>query len=538
MKVTWSRWVVLGMVLLVVGCAHRGYVKSGDEAFERGSYEESLRYYRAAQDRRPNNVKIYERVVTAEKLVLEGSLEKIEEAVGQGDVWEAVEVGGRVRRLLQEPARLQTLEMAVEEAVLTQGWELVRAGEFSPALDLVDAHVAAFGEPLARVAELDETVRDGWELQLRAAARERFIEGLHGAAALYYAKADQVGTMGDGGAAAMQSMHRVLHFDGWGLVSSVAIEGSGQSAILDRMFGEGLPGAIVDSRESDRYGMEGVLEVSVGNLRFEEWEEHEGRSGEYQSGTRLVTNSAYTRKESEVAQAERNALNAERSYRDAQRELSEAERDLVERRRNDRPLGIAEGRVERAQRDLTRRQTEWERARDQVREREIELRGIPRQVEEPVYSTHHYEVTLQRARMGAEIEVSIAVPGRRFNYSRDLEASVSGQSERHQAQPVLGLAARGDAPPSETDLRRELLEQIGRELAGVVRQAFTTYRHQWVGELTHLSDREKIDRLARFVLLDPGERDTALERQLMSLSGFSDAPALLIRLHTLEPTLR
>lgn len=537
----WSLLLVAStlMFAFLVGCAHRSYVRDGDRAMAAGSYEEALDNYQRALQYKPKNRRIAVKVEEAEEAAFGASLREIEDALEAGDIEGAIWTGHRVSRLIVDPVRLDAVEEAVEAGVLRVGWALVYSGEYGEALRLVGVHIEAFGDPLEPIGELDEEIRSRWEEELRRRGRERLEEGLHGAAALFFTKADEIGLRGDGGAAAQQALQRVYHFDGWGVLASVNVEGRGETAVLERVFGfDELSRAIVDARRSDGFGIEGHLRVVVGAQRFEQWDEEELRSGEYQSGTRLVPNPTFVAKDEELLEAQRAEIQAEQDYRDAVRRLRDAERNLDERRRRGQATGTQENRVQRELQNADRREAEWERASARVRQLDMEVRRIPAQMEEPVYSEHVYQVVVQRARLSADLRLEISVPGKEFEHIQEVDLHIEDARTRHLAQPVLDLPAASPPAPSERQVREQLYVEVGERAGEFLVEAFTTYRFRDVGDLSRMEERRKIDRLARFILLDPQQRDRHMEDELAELSGLEDGASLLLQLPYREVTLR
>lgn len=530
--------VIASAVLILVGCAHRQHVRSGDAYMQAGAYEQALIQYRTAQEKKPRSSSIAAKVDEAEDLVLERAMRDIEAALADDEVEYAFDRAAYANSLLQDPDRLNRLEANLERVVLRRARAHLNDEEYSRALWWLDEHVSVFGDPLEPVAELEEEIITQWQRELRRQARGHFDGGRHGAAALYFGKADFLGGVGDGGSSAAEAVRRVQHFDGWGVSISSNVDAASLSRIANQTFTFEFPQSVVDARHSDSYGLDALLQVTITDPEFTDWEEREMRSGEFQSGTRLVPNPEYEREYARLAEAEDGIEEAGLRFNEARHELREAERDLRQRQREGRATASAERRVDRAFSQLDRREIELEEAEMEANRINARLRQIDRQLEEPVFSDHYYEVTLQRARMTTDVRLELTVPAREFEHIVEFEVVEDVQTVRHTAQPVLNLSGRSEAPPSQRHARSELDRRLGEEAARFILDSFGHYRVQSLGDLSQVSERDRIDRLARFILLDPFDSNPDYEADLDELTGFVESAEVLFQLTQEEPELQ
>lgn len=521
------------MLLMAVGCAHRRDIRAGDEYMEAGAYRAALGHYRAAQERRPKSEPIREKVDAAEQRVLEETLRDVNDAISEGDIEGAIYEAADVARIIEDPDRLDELEAVIEMEVIREAEFLFEDQEFAAALLLIDAHIVAFGEPLEPVAAIQNEISTFWEGELRSQARRYFEEDRFGGAALYYIKADFIGEIADPSAEresrGLEAIQRVQRDDGWGVHVGSNVHDDSLQRVVDRVFEFQFPEAIVDARQEEPFGMEAHIRLTITDPVFEDWEERETRSEEYQSGTRAVSNPAYEREQRNLSQAEDRVRTAERDVNNARRDLRSAERDLAQRRREGRSTSIQESRVDSAYSTLERHERTLDSRRSEVDRSRSNLRQIDPTIEEPVYSTHYYEVTLQKGRMTTDVRLEIVAPSREFEYVHEYQVNEVMQSERHTAQPVIDLPGRDELAPSYRQMRRNLDVVLGNGVAEFLLRAFGRYRHHWVAQAAELPADDKLDRLARFVVLDPEDRDMSYERELRDMAGFYEGVEFLLR---------
>ncbi len=539
MKTGWRAYLALLLIILSsVACAHRQYVKAGDEAMAEDDPFVALEQYRAAQERKPSSEDIARRVDAAEEEIVQLLSAEIDTAVERGDFGIALGHARRATEWVEGGEQLDRLEGQVEEFVLDEAEKRRERGEYESAVRLIDGHVDIFGKALMHVAEIEEDIRKDWAEELRAEGQAHMDGGRHGAAATYFTMAAETSEVSSAGRDGAEAMRRAVHFDSWGLVADADDDEVRLDRVLNALFSRSLPPAIVDDRRTDNYGVEARLHIEMSPPEFRTWQESERHSDEYRSGTQSVPNPAYQRRRDDIYHAERAVLEAERNVSRARRDLRQARRELRERRRDGRATHMAENRVSRAYRNLDRRERQLE---DRYYEKErlvLELQQIDRYVDEPVYSTHSYEVVVQRAELVTRVAVTIEVVARDFEAATEFEITEAAATRRYDSQPEIDLPRRHDDPPSEAQLRAGLDAQIGDEIGRFAAESFEVYRDQVIGDLTNLSRDDEIDMLARYILMNPGQRNPDHEDRLEHLVEFDRIGGLLLRMARDEARLR
>ncbi len=524
--------MVLGVLFLATaGCAHRSHVKAGDQAMEQNNPRAAVEHYRKAHRMRPNSEAISNKLDRAEEEVLHDALERIAEGMAGDDADEAMVEALEATRLIEEPDRLDMLERRAERIVLDESSRRQDRGEYQGALDLIEIHVEAFGQPLEPVANRDRSIRAEWYEVLREEGDAYMSADRPAAGALYFAKANAVARVGETSARALGAYERMMRQYSWGVMADADAGERHLSRILDRAFDEELPPAIRDGRQAERYGWEAKQVILVGEPVFEQWDEAVIRSDEYQSGTEWVPNPEYEAAYQRALDAEERMLQAERDVSSARRELRDAERRLREAQRDGRSTSIDESRVDRAHRNLDRRESQLDDRRYDLERRNLEMRRIEQYVEQPVYTEHRYEVILQYGLLYTEVRTEVEVEELDFAAHVSFDVEHEEVTEYYDAQPELRLASRYDPLPTVDDLRGPLDDQIGEGIGVFLNSAFQMYRTQLLEDAQEGSTREDmIDALARFVLLDRRQRDSQVEQRLVEYTGFEDAGALLIGL--------
>lgn len=522
-------FVLFVMFLSLVGCAHRRAIKAGDEFFERGAYREALESYRVAQEKRPASEEIILRVEDAEEELLGELLEGLYEAEGAEEIEESVVEAGRGLAWIEDAARVERLGEAAEDLVKQEGRRRLGEEDFEAALRLLDQYVGFFGEGSEEIESLDVLVRHGWLRRLEEAAQEHEEAGRNGARALVLAQADYLAFDDRYKTLAQQAVDSLLGSEGWSVHISANLEDRALEAAVDQVFLASWPQGIVDGRQGRDFGVDVQVRLVRAEPIFEEWDELETRSGEYQSGTELVENPAYRSAEDSLYQAEQRLSEAERELTRAHRDSRNAERDLREQRRRGQSTSYQESNLDRAYREIDRRESEVDSRQRDVERAQWELREIDQYLERPVYSEHYYEVTLQNARLRSSYRLDLIAPSRSFSRTLTSEAVETGQSERYLPQPVLDLDGRQDPRPTRRELEQALEDSTVSVLIQFIEEGFQQYRYERFGTPVGLEKEEEIDRLATFIVLDPEQRDLGLEEQLNEVSGLEHGAALLIR---------
>ena len=87
--------VLAFLCALLAGCAYGRHIKSGDELFQQGQYEQALAQYEAARKVDPKAEEAALKVRTAREKVVEQSTAHARESLGKGDFLGAVGGAGR-----------------------------------------------------------------------------------------------------------------------------------------------------------------------------------------------------------------------------------------------------------------------------------------------------------------------------------------------------------------------------------------------------------------------------------------------------------
>lgn len=521
--------LLLLSLLFVLGCgAHRSSLRSGDQAMERGSYIEAVQHYRQALELKPNSDSAREKYLQAEELVLRQGMDRAEIELERGEVLSALEIARDTLAYVRTPARVARFKEQVTPSVSRQIEDYLASGDYSEGLWYLEVYFQSFGAS-SGMEDLRERIFVTWIGELRREAEEDRRAQRYGAAAARHAVAGWLEENRAVDEEALQDYQEVRQTLGW-RVDLSGNEGSGVLNSINRNMESSLSPIPVGPLSGRTEGAMATVHFILGAPAYESWEERTQRSQEYQSGTRLVENPEYAEAYRQWEQSDLRLREAERRLDQAWREVRDAERELENRRRRGASTSVAENRVDRAYRDVRSRERALDSRVSETERLFVAKRRLPTQVEEPVFNEHFYEVARQRGRKTALLRVQLTIP--EASYEEVLETRIIGSvtTERYSPQPVLGLRGRSEPPPTREDVRLALAVELEKEVLGFLKESFTDFRRRLVGSNDRLDRNGRIDVLATYLILDPSDRDSALEEELNELVGFDDTAALLVGL--------
>lgn len=529
--------VIAVCLLLFTGCAHRQYVKAGDEAMEQEEPYSALDSYRIALQQRPGSGRIERRIADAEEEILSDVLAAVTRHVANDEMDAAVGQVQRAVAVIADVERLDRLEAEMQPLIVAEAERRREAGNYRAARSLIEQHEGVFGAILEPVAQVDDKVRQDWAESLRQEAQAQLNDGRPGAAVTFSVMADAVEDFDRASDPSLEALRRVGELDSWGVVVEIDEAGPGGNSVADQIFAQALPEAITDAREGRTVGSELRLKIEIEEPSWRSWEEREARHQHYQTGTREVSNPAYERSREKLRGARRQREQAQRNVSYARHDVRRAQRELRRHRRQGHALRRAEHRLDRAYRHLDLRERQLRQRRREERQLEVQLRRLEPTVEEPTMGTHTFETIVQRAEMSVDITVALqGMPGE-VEDVQEFEVTAALESRRHDSQPELNLSARNEPAPSREEARRKVDEAVAERAADLLEESFQAYRRHKLDDMGERSGEEQIDALGRYIVLDPWKRAPDWEAYLEQLVDFRRIGGLLVRLAREEELL-
>lgn len=533
MTTRWGQLAALAMVAaLIAGCGHSQTAErdSGDEAMEAGNYAEAVERYRFAKERNPGSSRLQRRVDEAEEALFEQTMSRMNAAEADNDPQRVVAEAANGVRFIEDVGRLRTLEENSEAVVFDSVDELRSNGEYETALAILRVHRRTFETFGGEIDRQEEQIRGEWKEVLSAQAQAHMRDGRYGAAALKFAKSDDVAGVDPAGEQAMDALRKVQNEEGWGIYGKGNIGGERVERILDEVFADPTPDELVDTRMKRPYTLPVELRIDEIDRRLTRDVEIEERTVHFHTGSETVGNPLYERRVRSAERLDDEIDRLEQSVEEAQSRLEQAEFDLRQQRERGASTAAAQREVARATRQLRQRQRVLNHRNYQRDRVQRSINRTPPTLQRPETSEYTYEVERQKAEMTIILEVSLVVQSRDFSPSERLEVTTEAETLRHDAQPEIELEADERPPPSEEALEEEADHAVPGAIRDFVFGTYNEHYGQVVGDVSLLSKDDEIDALARVAALHPENRTPKYEDRLRELVKFEDGGGLLVRL--------
>lgn len=524
--------------LVGFGCAsgsqsHAGdssIAERGEEAMDQGDYARAADQFRRAHDRNPQNSGLKGRIDDAEERLLNETLRTMDGLESQGEPQRGISEAADAARWIEDFQRLDTLQQRSAELIEDNVDDLRDDGDHQAAEAMIQTHSRAFDNPDPDIHQTHRDIGDDRVDELRELAQYHRSEGRWGAAALFFAQADDLAGIDPADVSAMEAVERVKEQDAWGLDISGNLGDDRLQQILDGVHGAPMPDddSILDPRLYEDYALPVELRVEEVNSMLRRDTETEERTARFRDGSRTVPNPVYERRREAMNNLEDQIRALENSIDDARMDLEEAEYRLQQRRDEGASTTRAQQRVNRAERRLRQRQQVLDHRQYHHDRIQSSITRMSPTLRRPETSEYTYEVHKQHAELTAVLDVAVVVGPRDFEESKTLEVTAEEMTISYDSDPDIDLGEDDTPPPAEESLEVELDEKMLGEIRRFVRDVYRDHRTEVVGNTALLTEDEEIDALARFIATNPDDRQPAPEDRLNELVGF-DAGGLLVR---------
>ncbi len=464
--------------LLVAACAARlpYAVRSGDQAFKRGEYQQAIELYQSAVGMNFSQKSADKRIAKTRQAWMEQELKEAAQAFDEGHFDEAIDHLANARRVLPDAPEIDTFMKERLASALAAIEGLHKEGKLGPAY--VRANRVATLFESKKAAKRATEIGEEWATKLKARAEK--LKNTH-EALLVAGALDAIESQSRSASAYadLRAKHRltVAFSDGGGARAHLgAIEGT-----LDSRF--------------VRTGGIAKVDVSVTLGREESGVDVTSRNEvqQYENGTRSVENPERVAIEEEVA-----------GYRE---EIAKQDEEIAYYlERGDQPN------------DVEYHRDQKKSAQDNLDFALSRLESEPVTIEEPNYEEYTYAIETHTLWLERDVQVSVGLDGPGSPIKERFGAKAA--DDTYGDHPQIGLSRDPLQLPAVGALRPELDAKIIGFASQAVLRSYDTYRAR---VLAQASGGKRREGLALYVLLSGSAADA---KALAELEGLTEIPNL------------
>lgn len=517
------------VILLSASCAYGTNLRTGDEAYERGDYEQALAQYTAALQRKPDSAEAAERVYHAQQMVIGQHAARAQGALDVGDVLGALVETQRIwGRFPHEPATVR-LVADVANATTAQAQQLHMDGDFANALMLYETLGRTLPTEAAGAEAPAAEVRAAWSESLRAGATRAYNAGHKSDALLQTAKIAQL----TGANADLRQRNELYDEVVRAWTYWIELDGSGAAfGAAARDLGRGFGSAAIVATEQVPSNVEASarLRINASKLRFRTSQSVAYRTVQYQSGTQLVENHHYFRLQDRVLDEERRLVDYENEVSRREVEVSRAEQRLDRARSYGNSTTSEEYALNSARSDLDRARRNVVDQRNNLMRAKEDVAREPQYYEEPVYADHVFEVVTHTREATMPVTVVLEHADRRGAIVVEQTLTAHASDETHAPQPIAGVAGDPLTLPDDSVLGQRIDATVAEIARAVVRDSFDGWRAGLLNQAASSpSEGASVNKLVSYIMTDPSNVAPEVATKIAALRGIPDAVTLLSR---------
>jgi len=516
------------LLTVLAGCAYGRHIKSGDELFQKGEYEQALAQYEAAQKLDPKAEEAHLKVSAAREKVVEQSTALARESLGKGDFLGAVAGAAKAFKQLPDSGTVQALVREVSEGTRAGAAALIGQQQFAQGLKLLETLGAQLPTEASTVAPRLTEARAAWTASLLGRAQKAEKAGLDAEALLLLSKAAQL-TPGAPGTERREPLRtRLLERHGYSVQLSGTPTEPGFAYVSAGLKERPFPGVVRVLGAGEKAARpNAVLRASLGAPGFDARSKSRTESAQYQSGTRQVPNPFYETRERNLETEERRLVEYENEVMRQQQYVEQYQADVAREGSTPNVTTGAEQNLSNAQSRLISARARVMDQRNQVQRAREELRRESPTKDEPVYSSLAYTVTTHVLTAVSQVRGSIEHPDGRPTLALDTPLVAAAHDDEHPAQPIARVAKDPLQLPSKESLTQELYADALKLLVSGIEQSAASYQASLLEAARQAPPEKKLNGLAVYLLVSPGKAVMDVQEELQALSGIPDAVSVL-----------
>ena len=521
-----SHFITLALCLsLSFACAWKGHIKKGDAFMAANAYDDAAAEYTAALRARPDDTEIQAKLDAAQVGQIQTRATQARAALDAGQDGAAIGLAAEAYEIL--PTNPATVALIAEVVEVAGGRAKLQAeaGDFAGAMAIYDAILTRLPSSKAQVEGQAQAVVDAWIAQLDQAASE--AEGRQHTASvlLYKAKISALsGADPSQNAELRQALAAQLRYT---VHIKAKSKDSGSQTVAASLIGARPPSLLTVANEGQ--GAAATLSLSLSRPKYDTQKSAREASAQYQSGVTQVENPFYKMAQDDVLDEERRLLERENEVTKQEQYVDQYSAAVA--KEGDTPgvstgaeqnLWNAESRLESARRNLTDQRNTLMRAKEKAASTE-------QTKEEPVYSTHSYEIVTHTLRADSTLAVTLSHVDGRPALELNQGLTVSAQDDAHGAQNVAGINEDPLTLPSKDELALSMWSAALAPVDSIIVQSFSGYRQGLLdAAAAEASPEAKLELLLHHLMTDPTQAEGAILEQILELSGVPRAHELVI----------
>ncbi len=516
------------LLVLLSGCAYGRHIKTGDELFQKGEYDQALAQYEAAQKVDPKAEEARLKVSAAREKVVEQSTVHARESLGKGDFLGAMGGAAKAFKQLPDSSNVQALVREVSEGTQAGAAALLGRQEFAQGVKLLETLEQQLPTEAPAVAPRITEARAAWTASLLARAARAEKAGLDAEALLLLSKAAQLSPGAPGTERREQLRTRLLERHGYSVQLSGAPAEPGFSYVASGLKERPFHGVVRVLGAGEKTARpHAVLRASLRAPGFDFRNSVRTESAQYQSGTRQVPNPFYEMRERDVETEERRLVEYENEVMRQQQYVEQYQADVAREGSTPNVSTGAEQNLSNAQSRLISARARVMDQRNQVQRARENFRRESPTKDEPVYSALAYSVTTHVLSATTQVRGAIEHQDGRPALELDMPLAVDARDDEHAAQPIAGVAQDPLQLPSKESLTQALYADALKHMVSSIEQSAASYQASLLQAAREAPQEKKLNGLAIYLLVAPGNAVMDVQEELQALSGIPDAVAVL-----------